>query len=138
MILENHVSEADETQLAPRSSLTAEPALPEGAVFIVTYDTVINGRRMTGYYGFDFNQCTWREVVSLIGSNELQDVRRVLLASPDDNHLEDVTEEMAADVLEYAADMNGRDAIPDYVINFAERALGCRHVAEYRREMEEA
>lgn len=102
-------------------------------IHIIEADVILNGRRNAVFVERDRNDTDFETTVRDIMSGEVENVRRVWRGEEDINWFEDVSEDVAAEIL------SRLDREPTGgLLDFLEEHLGIECVAEFCRDMEGA
>jgi hypothetical protein len=105
-------------------------------IFFVECDAIINGRRIGFWAERDPKSNGRGSTVLDIKTGQLENVRRVLSVDLEINWSEDVSEDIAREVLALFA--SDREEPTGSVLDFLEEHLGVEAIADFSRELEAA
>jgi hypothetical protein len=105
-------------------------------IFFIEADFIIQGRRVSAWVERDPKSNGKASTLCDIKTGQIENVRRVLSVDLDINWSEDVSEDIARELLAmFAAD---GEMPAGSVLDFIEGAIGCEALADFSREMEAA
>lgn len=102
-------------------------------IHIIEADVILNGRRNAVFVERDRDDTDWETTVRDIMSGQVENVRHVWRAEEDINWFEEVSEDVAGEILSRL----DREPIGG-LLDFLEEHLGIERVADFCRELEAA
>lgn len=101
--------------------------------YVVTYDNRGSNvfRRSTGIYELDMDRMTRAGLVADVQAWQFDNIARIYECHPGES-CTDITADIASEVM--LAELGDNGFLPDYMIDWLEDVLGCRAVADARRE----